>query len=92
MSDIPTIGEAGLPGFTVTGWFSLVARAGTPRSTIDTLSRAATAHMGRSDVVERLAAVGLRTLTSTPEELATYAAAERAKWAQVVKDAGMTPQ
>ncbi len=52
--DIPTIAEAGLPGYAASGWFSVVARAGTPRPTIDKLNAVLTAYLKRSEVAERL--------------------------------------
>ncbi|HWF95237.1 MAG TPA: tripartite tricarboxylate transporter substrate binding protein [Xanthobacteraceae bacterium] len=89
---IPTIAEAGLPGYAASGWFSVVARAGTPRSTIDKLNAVLTAYLKRPDVVERLAALAINPLTSTPDELETFIPAEIEKWARVVKDAGITPE
>ena len=90
--DIPTLAEAGLPGYAASGWFSVVARAGTPRSTIDKLDAVLTAYLKRPDVAERLAALAINPLTSTPDELETFIPAEIEKWARVVKDAGITPE
>ena len=90
--DIPTLAEAGLPGYGASGWFSVVARAGTPRSTIDTLNGVLMPYLKRPDVQEKLKNLAINPLTSTPDELASYIPAEIAKWAQVVKDAGITPE
>jgi tripartite-type tricarboxylate transporter receptor subunit TctC len=90
--DIPTIAEAGLPGYAATGWFSVVTRAGTPRSSIDKIDQVLMAYLKRPDVGERLAAFAIDPLTSTPDELAKFIPAEIIKWAQVVKDAGITPE
>jgi tripartite-type tricarboxylate transporter receptor subunit TctC len=90
--DIPTIAEAGLPGYAATGWFSVVARAGTPRSVIDKLDGVLMAYLARPDIAERLEALAINPLTSTPEELTRFVPAEIAKWAQVVKSAGITPE
>jgi tripartite-type tricarboxylate transporter receptor subunit TctC len=90
--DIPTIGEAGLPGFAASGWFSIVAPAGTPRNAIDTLNRVMTAYLVRPEAAEKLAAAAMRPLTSTPEELARFIISERAKWADVAAAAGIEPQ
>jgi tripartite-type tricarboxylate transporter receptor subunit TctC len=90
--DIPTIGEAGLPGFAASGWFSIVAPAGTPRGTIDTLNRVMTGYLARPEAAEKLAAAAMRPLTSTPEELAQFIISERAKWADVAAAAGIEAQ
>src|SRR5580700_2782078 len=90
--EIPTIAEAGLPGYAASGWFSVVARAGTPRSTIDKLSAVLTAYLKRPDVAARLAVLAINPLTSTPDELEAFIPAEIEKWARVVKDAGVTPE
>jgi tripartite-type tricarboxylate transporter receptor subunit TctC len=90
--DIPTIAEAGLPGFAASGWFSIVAPAGTLRAAVDTLNRVMTAYLVRPEAGEKLAAAAMRPLTSTPEELARFIAAERAKWADVAVAAGIEPQ
>lgn len=92
MPDLPTLAEAGLPGYAATGWFSVVAPAGTPRPIIDTINGILTAYLKRSDVEERLTALAIQPLTSTPDELAAFIPAEIKKWAQVVKDAGIEPQ
>jgi tripartite-type tricarboxylate transporter receptor subunit TctC len=92
MPEIPTIAEAGVPGYGARGWFSVVARAGTPRPIVDKLNATLTAFLMRPDVNDRLQALAIDPLTSTPEELAAYIPAEIAKWAQVVKDAGIVPE
>ncbi len=92
MPEIPTIAEAGVPGFAARTWFSVVARAGTPSSVIDTLNRAVVAHLTRSEVVAKLRAVAIEPLTSTPEQLAALIRSELAKWAVVAKEAGIEPQ
>ncbi len=92
MPEIPTIAEAGVPGFAARTWFSVVARAGTPSSVIDTLNRAVVAHLTRSEIVAKLRAVAIEPLTSTPEQLAALIRSELAKWAVVAKEAGIEPQ
>jgi tripartite-type tricarboxylate transporter receptor subunit TctC len=90
--DLPTIAEGGLPGFGASGWFSVVAPAGTPRPIIDALNRVLTAYLVQPDVKDKLATLGMRPLVSTPEELGQYIVAERAKWAAIAEQAGITPQ
>ena len=92
MPDVPTIAEAGVSGYAASGWFSVVARAGTPRQAIDKLNAVLTAYLQRPDVGERLTTLAINPLTSTPDELERFIPAEIAKWAQVVKDAGIEPE
>jgi tripartite-type tricarboxylate transporter receptor subunit TctC len=92
MPDLPTIAEAGLPGFAATGWFSMVAPAGTPRPVIDKINGILMPYLKRPEVDDKLQALGIDTRTSTPDELAKYIPAEIVKWAKVVKDAGIEPQ
>ena len=93
MPELPTIAEAGLPGYAASGWFSVVARAGTPRPIIDKLNGVLMAYLKRPDVAERqIAILAINTLTSTPDELQRFIPAEITKWAQVVKDAGIVPE
>ncbi len=92
MPDLPTIAEAGLPGFAATGWFSVVAPAGTPRPIIDKLNGILMPYLKRPEVDDKLQALAIEPRTSTPDELAKYIPAEIVKWAKVVKDAGIEPQ
>jgi tripartite-type tricarboxylate transporter receptor subunit TctC len=92
MPEAPTIAEAGLPGYAATGWFSVVAPARTPRPVIDKINGILMPYLSRADVQDRLNAVAIETRTSTPEELAQFIPAEIAKWAKVIKDAGIEPQ
>ncbi len=92
MPALPTIAEAGLPGFAARGWFSVVARAGTPRPIVDRLNGILSAYLKQPAVNERLRTFAIDPLTSTPDELAAFIPAEIAKWAQVVKDAGIQPE
>ena len=92
MPDLPTLAEAGLPGFSATGWFSAVARAGTPGPIIDRLNAILMAYLKRPDVNDRLQTLAIDPTTSTPGELASFIPAEIKKWAQVVKDAGIVPE
>ena len=92
MPDVPTIAEAGVPGYGGTPWFSVVAPAGTPRSIIDKLNRVLTTFISRPETQDKMNALAISPWTSTPDELAQFIPAEIKKWAQVVKDAGITPE
>jgi tripartite-type tricarboxylate transporter receptor subunit TctC len=92
MPELPTIAQAGLPGFAATGWFSVVVPAGTPRPIIDKLNGILMPYIKRPDVEDRLQALAIEPRTSTPDELAQFLPGEIVKWAKVVKDAGIEPQ
>jgi tripartite-type tricarboxylate transporter receptor subunit TctC len=89
--DLPTVTEAGLPGYEVTGWYGLMAPAGTPRSTIDRLHNELSAILKLPDVRERLMGIGVEPVGDTPEHMRDYMKAEIAKWAEVVKVSGIVP-
>jgi len=91
LPDVPTVSEA-VPGYEVTTWYSVVAPAGTPRPIVNRLNAILTAYVNRPDTQDRMNALAITPLTSTPDELAAFIPAEIKRWAQVVKDAGITPQ
>ena len=87
--DIPTIAEAGLPGYESGQWYGLFAPAGTPREIIAWLHREATAILRATSIRERLAVDGLEVVANSPDEFAALIKADIAKWTKVVKAAGM---
>jgi tripartite-type tricarboxylate transporter receptor subunit TctC len=70
----------------------VVAPAGTPRPIIDRLNQVLMAFINRPDIQDKMNALAITPWTSTPDELAQFIPAEIEKWAQVVKDAGITPE
>ena len=88
LPDIPTMDEAGLPGFEATTWHGLVAPAGTPPDIIDTLHRAVVETLKDPDVQQRLAALGVDVAPDSPDEFAAYIKAEIPKWAAIIKASG----
>jgi len=87
--DLPTVAEAGVPGYEVTVWFGLVAPAGTPREIVTKLNGEVLRILAMPDVRERFLALGVEPLGSTPTEFATHIRVQMDKWAKVVKDAGV---
>ena len=87
--DIPTASEAGVPGFNVAVWQSLVAPAGTPRPIIDRLNAELKRAMALPATREKLETAGMQPLVSTPEELAAYVQTETKKWGTLIKDIGL---
>jgi len=92
LPDVPSIAEAGLPGYEATQWFGLLAPAGTPRPIIDRLYQESSRALRSADMKERMTAEGLEVVGGTPEEFASYIRSETEKWTQVIKAAGIKPQ
>lgn len=90
--EIPTIAEAGLPGYEVTGWNGLLAPANTPRPIIDKLNKAAVTSLQTPEVQKLLAEQGLEPAGNSPEEFARVMHADIEKWIRVTREAGIEPQ
>jgi tripartite-type tricarboxylate transporter receptor subunit TctC len=86
--EIPTLDEAGLPGFEAVSWFAVFAPAGTPKPVVDKLQAEISRILKLPEVAKRLTDIGLEPVGSTADELAAYQRAEILKWAKVVKDSG----
>jgi tripartite-type tricarboxylate transporter receptor subunit TctC len=87
--DIPTASEAGVPGFNVPVWQSLVAPAGTPRPIIDRLNAELRRALTLPATREKLETAGMLPRPSTPEELGLYMQSETKKWGTLIKDIGL---
>jgi tripartite-type tricarboxylate transporter receptor subunit TctC len=89
-ADIPTVAEAGVPGFSVDNWYGFQAPRGTPKPIVAKLHTEINRIMTMADVTERLAGVGIFPFTlPTPEAYGDYIKSEIRKYAKVVKDAGV---
>jgi tripartite-type tricarboxylate transporter receptor subunit TctC len=88
LPDVPTMDEAGLPGFEATTWHGLVAPAGTPADIVETLHRAIVETLQDPGVQQKLAALGIDTAGGTPEEFTAYIGSEIPKWAAIIKASG----
>jgi len=89
LPDIPTIDEQGVPGYQTTIWLGFFAPAKTPQAVLQRLQKDIHEAVNSAEYKERLAAIDMQPETSTPEELAGYLKADLAKWAKVVKEAGI---
>jgi tripartite-type tricarboxylate transporter receptor subunit TctC len=89
LADVPTVAEAGVPGYETGGFLALLAPAGTPRPAIDALRAALLKAMDAPGIRERLEAQGGIPSPSTPEELAAFLRSDIDKWARVIKTANI---
>ena len=87
MPDLPTMKEAGLPGFSFFGWYGIVAPARTPDAVVKRLSHALVQVVKLPDIVERVTAMGNEPVGSTPAEFDKFIRDEIPKWAKVIRDA-----
>ena len=89
MPELPTFDEAGLKGYEVTGWYGVLAPAGTPREIVSRLHTDITRALALGEMVQSLNAFGLEPAPSnSPEEFTAFLQAEISKWAKVVKASG----
>ena len=91
LPNVPTMAEAGFPGFEVTSWYAMVVKSGTPQPIVDRLARELHAIMQLPEFRKRYDDIGAFTVGSTPAELGAFIKAETARWIPVVKQAGIQP-
>jgi len=87
--EVPTIAEAGYPGFEASAWYSVMAPAGTPKTVVTRLNGEILRALKIPEVKERLENVGFELVGSSPDECGTYIRNEIVKWAKVVKASGI---
>ncbi len=92
LPDVPTIAEAGVPDYTATNWWGIVAPAGTPKPVIDKLYAKVQEALKAPSLQEAFAREGASTVTMTSAEFQDFMKAEIAKWAAVVKEGHITAQ
>ena len=92
MPDVPTIAEAGLPGYAFETWFIVFAPAGTPRPIIDKLNATLNQALGTPALKERMAKDGFDPIPSTPEQARARLEQEMPKWAKLIKERGITAE
>jgi tripartite-type tricarboxylate transporter receptor subunit TctC len=86
---VPTVADAGLPGYEISSWFGIFAPAKTPHAIIDRLQQDTARALRNPDLRERFASEGAEPVGNTPEEFAVFVRAEYARYARVVKEAGV---
>jgi tripartite-type tricarboxylate transporter receptor subunit TctC len=93
LPDLPTVAEAGLPGFEITVWFGMYAPKGTPKPVIDTLAAALKEALKDPEAKNRLAIAGAETVSperARPEALRAHLKAEIDKWTPIIRKAGVS--
>jgi tripartite-type tricarboxylate transporter receptor subunit TctC len=88
LPDLPTLSEAGLPGFSITSWFALFAPAGTPSKILLRLNKEAGKAIASQDLRQQWLAQGIEPAGGTAEQLAEFRRIEAPKWAKIVRDTG----
>jgi len=89
--DIPTIAEAGVPGYAVDVWYAMLAPSGVPRSTLERINHAVAKILHAPDVTKKLASLGLEPVAEDLGATDAYIKSEIRKWARVVEAAKITP-
>jgi tripartite-type tricarboxylate transporter receptor subunit TctC len=89
LPDVPTIAEAGVPGYEAVAWWGVLAPAGTPRAIIERLHQEFSVILTSAETKKRFESEGAEALQMTPDEFGRFIAAETTKWAKVVKDVGI---
>jgi tripartite-type tricarboxylate transporter receptor subunit TctC len=89
LPDVPTIAEGGLPGYEFTSWFGVLAPRGTASERVVALNGHMRNALRTPEVAQRLLREGAEVVASTPDDFAKFLRVELAKWARVVKEAGL---
>ncbi|MES2007467.1 MAG: tripartite tricarboxylate transporter substrate binding protein [Pseudomonadota bacterium] len=89
---VPTMAQAGLPGYETSTWGGVLAPAGTPKAVVDKLNAEINKALASPDVRERLQNAGIEPAGGTPAQFASFLQVEMGKWAKVAKDAGIQPE
>ena len=89
LPEVPTMSEAGVPGYDSTGWFGVVAPAATPTGAVARMNAALTEALSDPVVQANIRNLGVEPTPGSPEELASFIASETAKWAKVIKQSNI---
>jgi tripartite-type tricarboxylate transporter receptor subunit TctC len=90
--DVPTMIEAGLPGYDMGSWGGFVAPMATPKDVIDKLNAGFARALAEPDVVAKLDTAGIQVAAGTPQQFDAFIRQEMARWAKVAQDAGIKPE
>ncbi|MBI3370198.1 MAG: tripartite tricarboxylate transporter substrate binding protein [Betaproteobacteria bacterium] len=89
LPELPTISEAGVPGYSAEGWFGMVAPAGTPKDIVARLNRDVNGVLQLAEVKTRLIDLGASPASTTPEQFLEFIRRDNAKWAKLIKERGI---
>ena len=89
LPNVPTLAEAGLPGYEVSPWFAVFMPAATPKDIVAKVNAALLEAMKDPDVVKRLETIGAEPVGSTPEEMAQHLARESERWTKLIQERGI---
>ena len=92
LPDLPSLSEAGIPGYDVTSYAALFAPAGTPKEIVDRLNAEVQKIIANPDAKARIAVTGFDAFSGPPETLASFVQSELVNWGKLIKDAGIEPQ
>jgi tripartite-type tricarboxylate transporter receptor subunit TctC len=92
LPDVPTMQEAGVPGYDASVWLALLAPAGTPPDIVKRLNAEVTKTLGEPETKKALSDVGVEASASTPEQMTTLLGDELTRWGKIVKEAKLTMQ
>jgi tripartite-type tricarboxylate transporter receptor subunit TctC len=92
MPNVPTTKEAGVEGLVVDIWYGILAPSGTPPAVVTRLNTEINKALASPDLKDRLLAVGVQPLGTSPEQFGTYIRSEAVRFAKVIKDAGIKPE
>jgi tripartite-type tricarboxylate transporter receptor subunit TctC len=92
LPDVPTIAEAGVPGFEVSNWWGILAPAGTPQPALDRLYKEIGAILDSPETRKRFELEGAEVVRMKPQQFADFVTQETEKWTRVVKEAGIKPE
>jgi tripartite-type tricarboxylate transporter receptor subunit TctC len=92
LPDVPTIAEAGVPGYQATNWWGILAPAGTPKEIIEQVRKALAAAQDSAETRRRLESEGADVVRLSPDEFGAFMASEMDKWGKVIKDNGINAQ
>lgn len=89
--EIPTMDEAGVPGYSVVAWYGVHAPARTPRNAVDLLNKEINRVLGLQEIRGRLLKLGLEPAANTPEQFSAFVTSEVGRWTKVIENAGIKP-
>jgi len=92
LPDLPTVAEAGVPGYAAVGWFGLLAPVATPKDVVASLSVDANRVLKNLEVKKRMESLGADPAGNTPEEFARFIRDDQAKWAKLMREAVIQPE